>query len=445
MNISLFLFLRIILLSLTGILALINAFGQDVNIVGVIVLLLYLFVIFYYRPIEFANNLLFFVILITMLVGGALIENGTYLFEINAYSYWNGTFIVNLFFSLFFFEFLLVNISPNHSKIVLNINRFYIEIIIIACIGILYATFLHTGVPLFNGTHRTVYFSSIVPGYVNLIKGRLSFVCLVLGMYYFKTKCKRYLFYFILIVLYHILCSIKGGELLIILYCFYLPITLHYAVRYAEADKQKLYKKIRATLFFFVIGIFSIILINYQTVENYDSSTSAIQKIQKRIEAAGQVWWVINDNNQVPEKIRWDKFTQNFSADNSKFDQGMNELMNVVVPSKILDEWRSTEDRGRSLANGFPAIGYYYFGYTGVTIFLIIFGSIIIAIKRDILASFESGDVLSFLFLGPILELIIRVVAQGDINLFFEVRTYAIFVAYMAYSIMKKAVVRINN
>nr|WP_276590500.1 DUF6418 domain-containing protein [Enterobacter quasiroggenkampii] len=123
----------------------------------------------------------------------------------------------------------------------------------------------------------------------------------------------------------------------------------------------------------------------------------------------------------------------------------MNELMNVVVPSKILDEWRSTEDRGRSLANGFPAIGYYYFGYTGVTIFLIIFGSIIIAIKRDILASFESGDVLSFLFLGPILELIIRVVAQGDINLFFEVRTYAIFVAYMAYSIMKKAVVRINN
>ncbi|MBX9043621.1 hypothetical protein HCG99_06295 [Enterobacter ludwigii] len=119
--------------------------------------------------------------------------------------------------------------------------------------------------------------------------------------------------------------------------------------------------------------------------------------------------------------------------------------MNVVVPPKTLDEWRSTEDRGRSLANGFPAIGYYYFGYTGVTIFLVIFGSIIIAIKRDILASFESGDVLSFLFLGPILELIIRVVAQGDINLFFEPRTYAIFIAYMAYSLMKKAVVGINR
>ena len=245
-----------ILLSLTGILALINAFGQDVNIAGVIVLFIYLFVVFYYRPIEFANNLIFFVILIAMLIGGALIESGTYLFEINAYSYWNGTFIVNLFFSMIFIEFLLVNFAPNHSKLVFEINRFYIEIIIITCIVILYATFLKTGVPLFNGTHRTVYFSSIVPGYVNLIKGRLSFVCLALGMYYFNTKYKRYLIYFVLIVLYHILCSIKGGELLIILYCFYLPITLHYATRYAEAEKQKLYKKIRTTLLFFVVGIF---------------------------------------------------------------------------------------------------------------------------------------------------------------------------------------------
>ncbi|ENB7662531.1 hypothetical protein ABIN12_001269 [Enterobacter cloacae] len=445
MNISVFLFYRMFLLSLAGILALINAFGQDVNIAGVVVLLLYLYVVFYYRPIEFANNLLFFIILVAMLIGGALIESGTYLFEINAYSYWNGTFIVNLFFSLLFIEFLLVNLKPNRSKLVLKINRFYIESIIIVCIVILYATFLKTGVPLFNGTHRSVYFSSIVPGYVNLIKGRLSFVCLALGLYYFNTKYKRFLIYFVLIVFYHILCSIKGGELLIILYCFYLPITLHYATRYAETEKQKLYKKIRKILLFFIVGIFSVIFINYQTVENYDRGTTAIEKIQKRIEAAGQVWWVINDNRQVPEEIRWDKFTQNFSTGNDKFDQGMNELMNVVVPTKILDEWRSTENRGRSLANGFPAIGYYYFGYTGVTIFLIIFGCIIIIIKRDILASFESGDVLSFLFLGPILELIIRVVAQGDINLFFEARTYAIFIAYMAYGLMKKAGVGINR
>lgn len=445
MNISVFFFYRITLLSLTGVLAIINAFGQDVNIAGVAILLLYLSVIFYFRPIEFANNLLFFIILVPMLIGGALIESGTYLFEINAYGYWNGTFIVNLFFSLIFIEFLLVNLAPSHTKPVLKINRFYIEVIIIACIAILYVTFLQTGIPLFNGTHRTVYFSSIVPGYVNLIKGRLSFICLALGMYYFYTKHKRYLIYFVLIVLYHILCSIKGGELLIILYCFYLPITLHYSSRYSESHKQKLYKKIRTTLLFFVVGIFSIIFINYQTVENYDSGTSAIQKIQKRIEAAGQIWWVINDQSQVPEQVRWDKFTQNLSSDNNKFDQGMNELMNVVVPPKTLDEWRSVEDRGRSLANGFPAIGYYYFGYTGVTLFLIVFGCIIIAIKRDILASFESGDVLSFIFLGPILELIIRVVAQGDINLFFEARTYAIFIAYMAYSFMKNAVAGKNR
>ncbi|EOR5047291.1 DUF6418 domain-containing protein, partial [Escherichia coli] len=174
--------------------------------------------------------------------------------------------------------------------------------------------------------------------------------------------------------------------------------------------------------------------------ENYDKGTSALDKIEKRIEAAGQIWWVINDQKQVDAQFRWDKFIDNFSDKNDQYAQGMNQLMNEVVPANILDTWRSADDRGRSLANGFPAIGYYYFGYIGVVGFLIAFGLIVILVKRDILSSFKSGDILSFLFLGPILELVIRVVAQGDINLFFEGRTYAILFAYTFYGFIKKAV-----
>ncbi|HFW4749247.1 TPA: DUF6418 domain-containing protein, partial [Escherichia coli] len=269
----------------------------------------------------------------------------------------------------------------------------------------------------------------------------LSFICLVLGYYYFISKSKRYLLYFCLIVIYHILCSIKGGELLIIIYAFFLPLTLNYSEAALSINKKKVNRKIRYTLIFLIISIFTIIFINYQTVENYDKGTSALDKIEKRIEAAGQIWWVINDQKQVDAQFRWDKFIDNFSdKKNDQYAQGMNQLMNEVVPANILDTWRSADDRGRSLANGFPAIGYYYFGYIGVVGFLIAFGLIVILVKRDILSSFKSGDILSFLFLGPILELVIRVVAQGDINLFFEGRTYAILFAYTFYGFIKKAV-----
>lgn len=441
-NISTFGVARVIMLLLTMILLILNYFGNDVNFIGVIVLVLYLLAIFYYKPIEYANNLLFFIILVPMLIGGALIERGVYLFEIDKYTYWNGTFLVNLFFSMVFIEFLIYPIKSTNQKNIFKVNRLFIEGLIVLAILVLYGTFLKTGIPIFSGVHRTVYFGSIVPDYVNLIKGRLSFACLVLGYYYFRFKSKRYIAYYVLIIAYHILCAIKGGELLIILYTFYLPITLYYTSTLMGDKKKALYRKIRTALCLLISGVFFIIFINYQTVENYDSGTTALEKIEKRVEAAGQIWWVINDENQVQNTIRWDKFIRNFEEGNNILDKGMNQLMTEVVPADILNVWRAPDARGRSLANGFPAIGFYYFGYAGVVAFLIIIGVIIILIKQSILASFRSGDVLAFLFIGPILELIIRVVAQGDINILFEKRAYVIVIAYIIYGVVKSLMIR---
>lgn len=442
MNVSKFAFSRIIMLFIASLLLLLNHFGNDVNLLGLLLLLVYLSSVFIYRPIEYANNLLFFLILVPMLVGGVLIERGTYLFEIDKYSHWNGTFIINLFFSMVFIEFLIYPIKSNNKKVSVVFNRRIFDCLIIGMLIILYGTFLKTGIPLFNNVHRSIYFGSIVPEYINLIKGRLSFVCLALGYYYFNYRSKRYLIYFFLIVVYHILCSIKGGELLIVIYSFSLPITLLYTAGNNVSDSKKLNKRIRTSLLLLVFGVFSIIFINYQTVENYDANTTALDKVQKRVEAAGQIWWAINDENQVSDHFRWDKFTENFAGNNNKFDQGMNQLMNEVVPDKYLSGWRESSERGRSLANGFPAIGYYYFGYVGVIVFMLLLGSAIILIKKDILTSFVSGDIISFLFIAPLLELIIRVVAQGDINLFFEPRTYAILIAYSIYGVVKKVMAR---
>jgi len=426
------------MLFIASLLLMLNYLGNDVNFFGLLLLLVYLYSIFVYRPIEYANNLLFFIILIPMLVGGALVEGGTYLFEIDKYSYWNGTFIINLFFSMIFVEFLIYPIKSSGTKITLTFSRRIFDCLIVCMLIVLYGTFLKTGIPLFNNIHRSIYFGSIVPDYVNFIKGRLSFVCLALGYYYFNYRSKKYLFYFFLIVIYHILCSIKGGELLIVIYSFSLPITLFYTAGKNLVDTKKLNKRIRSSLLLLIFGVFSIIFINYKTVENYDVKTTALEKIQKRVESAGQIWWMINDNNQVPEKFRWDLFLNNFNENGDKYERGMNQLMNVVTPPKYLNAWRSNDSRGQSLANGFPAIGYYYFGYTGIVLLILIVGCIIVLIKKDILATFESGDVLSFLFLGPLLEVIIRVTAQGDINLLFEKRTFAIIIAYILYSVLKR-------
>lgn len=437
MNVSKFAFSRIVMLFIALLLLVLNNFGNDVNLLGVLLLLIYLSSIFIFKPIEYTNNLLYFIILIPMLVGGALIERGVYLFEIDKYSHWNGTFIINLFFSLVFIEFLIYPIKSRSKKVAVIFSRRIFDFVVVCMLIILYGTFLKTGIPLFNNIHRSIYFGSIVPEYVNLVKGRLSFVCLALGYYYFNYRSKRYLVYFFLIVIYHILCSIKGGELLIVIYCFGIPITLFYTTSTDTIFRAKINKRIRYSLLLLVLGLFSIIFINYQTVENYDAKTTALEKVQKRVEAAGQIWWTINDNSQVPEKNRWDLFLKNFSEDGDKFERGMNQLMNVVAPAKYLNAWRSDASRGQSLANGFPAIGYYYFGYAGIVLLILIVGCIIIFIKKDILSTFESGDVLSFLFIGPLLEVIVRVTAQGDINLLFEKRTMVIIVAYLLYGLLK--------
>lgn len=445
MNVSKFAFSRMIMLIIALLLVVFSNFGNDVNLLGLMLLLVYLGSIFIFRPVEYANNLLYFIILIPMLVGGMLIERGAYLFEIDQYSYWNGTFIVNLFFSMIFIEFLIYPIKSRRRKSSLVFDRRLFDLLVICMIITLYGTFLKTGIPLFNNIHRSIYFGSIVPEYINIIKGRLSFVCLALGYYYFNYRSKKYLLYFFLIVLYHLLCSIKGGELLVVIYSFSLPITLFYSANSALSLSVKLNKKIRTLLLLLVCGLFGIIFINYQTVENYDSKTTALEKVQKRVEAAGQIWWTINDNNQVSQRIRWDLFLKNFNEDGDKFERGMNQLMNVVAPAKYLSAWRSDTSRGQSLANGFPAIGYYYFGYTGIILLILTVGSLIILIKRDVLSSFESGDILSFLFLGPLLEVIIRVTAQGDINLLFEKRTLVIFIAYIVYSLSKGFLIRVKT
>ncbi len=445
MSVSNFAFSRMIMLSIALLLVVFNYFGNNVNLLGLLLLLIYLVSIFIFSPIEYANNLLFFIILIPMLVGGALIERGVYLFEIDKYSHWNGTFIINLFFSMVFIEFLMYPIKSDNKKTTVVFSRRIFDCLIVGMLIVLYGTFLETGIPLFSNIHRTVYFSSMVPDYINLIKGRLSFVCLALGYYYFNYKSKRYLFYFSLIVIYHILCSIKGGELLVVIYCFSLPITLFYTRTNDISLREKFNKRIRTSLLLLVIGLFSIIFINYQTVENYDANTTALEKVQKRVEAAGQIWWVINDESQVSDHFRWDKFTENFVGNNNKIDQGMNQLMNEVVPDKYLNSWRDSGERGRSLANGFPAIGYYYFGYVGVISFMLFLGAAVIFIKKDILTSFVSGDIISFLFIAPLLELVVRVVAQGDINLFFESRTYAILIAYSMYGVIKKMMARVRE
>ncbi|MBV7413742.1 DUF6418 domain-containing protein [Aeromonas sp. sif2433] len=442
---SMFFILRAIIIFISALLLVINYFGYDVNIIGVMVLSSYLLALFIYRPIEYANNLLFFIILIPMLIGGMLIERGTYLFEIDKYTYRNGTFLVNLFFSLIFIEFLIRPIQPSFKNSIIKIDRFLVEGVIIFSIVALYAAFINTGVPIINGIHRSVYFSSMVPDYINLIKGRLTFVCMVLGLYLFRFKEKRYVLYFLLIVIYHILCSIKGGELLMVIYSFYLPITLFYAAKLTGKDRDKISNNVRLALIFLLGSLFSLILFNYQTVENYDNQTTAIEKIEKRVEAAGQIWWVINDESQVDSKLRMDSFLRNFRMEDNNIGKGMNQLMDEAVPNNILNAWRQQDTRGRSLANGFPAIGFYYFGYVGVIVFIMVLGGIIIFIKKDILAAFESGDVISFLFIAPIMELAIRVVAQGDIYLFFEKRTYAIIFSYVLYGVIKDLMVRAKS
>lgn len=425
----------IILLILIGV----NRLSDISNEIGILLFFLYLLNYFIFTPEIILENIIYFFILIPMLLGGYLCENGIYLFETNIITYKNGTFLYNLLFCLIFIDLIGKNIKFN-KKIFsggIKISDKFYEVLLIISILILYIYFFKTGIPIFKGVHRTIYFAHIVPNYINFIKGRVYFLVAICSYYYFQEKKKRFLFYFFMIVLYHILCSIKGGELITVIYFFTLPNILH--IRNLKKDKLRFFRyKLKKIILLFGIFLFGIIILGYSTNENYNYKTTAIEKIEKRIESAAQIWWYINDKNLMERRYRIDKLLYNLNPQKSEYEKGMNQLMNEIVPKKFLNEWRKNGARGRSLANGFPAIGFYYLGYLGVIILILIIAYLVQNNKRKLLYSYCTKDFIELFFIITIIESLIRIVAQGDIQIFFQKRFIIILFFYISYSFIKK-------
>lgn len=371
-----------------------------------------------------------------MLIGGFLIEyNQSYLFEIEKTAYQNCSFLKNLFFYFLFLEFLLKNVISK-KEVSIKLNYKILEFIIIVLISIVYLYFLKTGIPLLKNIHRTTYFNFMVPYYINFIKGRFSFLCLCCGFLFSKTKAKRFIFYWILIILYYILCSVKGGEIVGMIWYFSLPIIL---TTQSKKEKYKL-NSIRKYLVIFFICSFSLLFIAYKKYENYNKNTTPIEKIIKRFEAGGQIWWFFSDSKQIKPQYRFDKFINNFNVKKNNSEKGMQQLMTEIVPKYKLNIWREKGARYQSLSNGFPTIGYYHFRYTGCFLLIIIIGFFIQQLKKMIQKACLSDDIFSLLFLSILLEISSRIVAQGDIHLLLEKRTIVIAILLFSYKFIKLGV-----
>ncbi|MFQ2377039.1 DUF6418 domain-containing protein [Aeromonas caviae] len=434
-----FRFIRFFSFFVVIILATISMFVESDNLIleqiGLVVLIVNLFLIYKWSPVSLITGLPYFVALIPMMFGVFYAETGVYFFEIDQYTYKNGSFIKCLLLFFIFNEFLLLPVKEGRIYAPVKINHKVIEVIMLSCVFVLFLYFFKSGVPLIKGIHRSEYFSTIVPYYINFIKGRLSFFCLVWGMFYVMYRRKRYVVYFSVVVLYYILCSIKGGELIVLFYMFSLPIVLSIKKIDLPAYNVKLKRWIVGGASFFVI----LILFHYSSVENYNKDTSDTEKLYTRVVAAGQIWWYISDPQKIENKTRIKEFFYNFYGDDD-YKKGMNQLMNEVVPAKYLRQWRSNDNnRGRSLANGFPAIGYYYFGYVGALFITVVIGYLVFVSKKLVLSFSKSGDIVSFLFLGAIIEILIRVVAQGDIYLLVEARACFIWLLFSLYLLIKFA------
>lgn len=405
---------------------------------GLFILAVNLAYIFLFFPLKIFENFPYFIILIPMLIGGFFIEyNNSYLFEIEKTAYPNGSFLKNLFFYFLFLELLSKNVVSK-KEVSVKINYKFIEIIILILISMVYFYFSKTGIPLLKNIHRTTYFNSMVPYYINFIKGRFSFLCLCCGFLFSKTKSKRFIFYWILIIFYYILCSVKGGDIFLMIWYFSLPVVL---LKQTDRKKYNL-NSVRKYIIIFFICSFSLLFIAYKKYENYNKSTTPIEKIVKRFEAAGQIWWFFSDSKQIKPDYRLDKFSDNFNVNKSNFDKGMQQLMTEIVPKHKLEIWRQKGARYQSLANGFPAIGYYHFNILGCIILICIIGTFIQYLKKFILRACVSDDIFSLLFLSVLLEVSTRIVAQGDIQLLLEKRTIAIVALIIMYKFIKLVVKR---
>lgn len=229
-------------------------------------------------------------------------------------------------------------------------------------IAIIYLHLFYSGVPIFLGYAKGVFWSYARFPFFQTFHNQTSTVLAVLGFYYgyitlFRSSeiaYVKYTKYFKLVlfiyILYIVLMGYKFGGPLLYLFSFYLPFLIFYSFS-NKLNLRGLFKY----LFLFALFITPVIWYVYYEILGLKDGAWAL--IFDRIFALqGQVWHFIYHEISVGDlrpdiSQLWIELKNSIFQDNIK-NTGMNHLMHFIMPQERLTGYL---EQGVRLSGGYPA------------------------------------------------------------------------------------------
>ena len=279
------------------------------------------------------------------------------------------------------------NLFFNSTKNIFYLNSKFIKFFLFITaiyIFILYLHMIYTGVPLFLGYGKGDIWEYSKFKFLQPINNQASTILLILGFFYsyilhYKNyrAYTKYLVYFKIVlfvfVCYIILMGYKFGGPLLYIFSFYVSYLVFFSVN-NKLRFRDLIKYISLSIIFFIPIVWYVYSnASFHTGDVWNLIFDRIFTLQ------GQIWHFlyvgIIDHSISVDFSQLLKEFKNLFSDTYSRETGINYVMSLIMPEKILSSYI---DQGVRLSGGYPAILVSISGFSIITFFFhMLFSSLI--------------------------------------------------------------------
>lgn len=365
---------------------------------------------------------------ITTIVISLILEHGTYLLEINEFSYAVGLTSKGAATGFFFISFMLlsfktlnktnisvINFDTSTQKILFNLFRL---VTLAMCSTMLFLLILY-GFPLFKGIHRADYWASYAPSWGGVLAFWLIQLSFLIGYIFSKTKARVDLCIFVFLLSITVLAGSRFTGILQSLVYFCIPV-------FISNSNFKIYNpKLISSFIVFIIIMMGIVLNSFETTSKSEQKNN----LALRVVLQSQMWWAL-DNLATYYPRSSDEIIKSYiGTSHDPREKSYNYLMYLVAPVSLVNDKVDTDSR--FTMSGFFN-NYYFFGYfLGFIVNLIqalFFGLIVFLLYLAIL----SNNTIFLLFTFKLYTKVESILFTGNVDdlfsLNFIIFTFIVFI-----------------
>lgn len=184
-----------------------------------------------------------------------------------------------------------------------------------------------------------------------------------------------------------------------------------------------------------------LVLVFIQYVRQFDGVSAAIGTFEQRIAAQAEVWWGVYEDSQVHGAFRADEVEDELEiisitgiSDDLRVNGGIWKLMRVVMP---YDYFQMYVDNSTRLTSSTQATLYYYFGFPGMLIGMLVLALFYYFVINSAVSAFERGSIFEGILAVYLIRIMHGVITMSDFSDLFYWRSLLVIAFLILLAMMR--------